>query len=417
MSEEEQGQTKQAEEKLEELKKLAVSATTKVQEIEQFFTQFEDLRNRVNDGENGVQKILEDATENRNKIQSIKAEADQKFSEIESLRGSAATKVQEIEQFFTQFEDLRNRVNDGENGVQKILEDATENRNKIQSIKAEADQKFSEIESLRGSAATKVQEIEQFFTQFEDLRTKVLDPENGVQAILNKMETFEEKAIAAKNSAEDEHNQTVKLKIDAESLLSEAKKSNGTIKNLLVESEDLKQDIQKHLELVSDSARSDAISKRKLDLDQETKFWKKSLFGGLVLLAGAFAWIYFDQRGDGFSDWHQIYRYAFTIPVIYFVGLAGRNYANARDLLEKYAFKDVKSVTLSAYTKLLKDEFSEEKEQDIFEFVLETIADINSEPSVKKSKKRTFIFGNKIFNGSISEEEILPTACAEKDKK
>jgi len=332
-------------------------------------------------------------------------QAEQIFRELKGLHANATAKVQEIDQFFTQFEGLRNKINDDGNGVEKTMEVISDNENAIQTIKTEAEQKLTEIETFRTNATAKVQEIDQFFTQFEGLRNKVLDPEVGIEAVLNKIETFEKKAVTAKNSAEDEHNQTVKLKSKTQAALGEADAANGDIKDLLKDSEELKLNIQKHLELVSDSARSDAFLQRKKDLEKEVKFWKWSLIVGLAVLAVLFGGIYlYQMKNGGFSNWHDLYRYIFTIPVAYFVTLASKNYSEARLYLEKYSFKAITSVTLEAYVKIMRDKFPDYK-KELFDFLRETIHAIYTEPYTNKKTRRTINLNFKPNFGITAQQE------------
>ena len=349
-----------------------------------------------------------DDNQSLEQLNQLLEEAKTSLSQIRSNKTQISNRLQEIETFYTQFEGLKDQINDGDEGINAVFERAKALRQEIEQLKDGSQTKLTEIESQFTSVSSKVQEIETFYTQFEELRIKIEDDEEGLEAILGQATDFKNKISQKNKSAGDTFLAMKELKTKSEELKKTSEKDKSTIETYKTESEDFKKSIGEILDLVTPSSLTNEFKNRETEIKDSVKFWRRALFGSILLLAGSVFYIYYLQSTstNGFADWSQWYRYLFTSPLIYLVYLCSKNYTFERDLLEKYAFKAVLSTSLSAYIKLLNDYFPNNK-TDILNFTLNSTSKIYKEPFQEKDKKRKFMFGIKsIFNVGIEDEEI-----------
>ena len=225
------------------------------------------------------------------------------------------------------------------------------------------------------------------------------------------------KISEAKTSVDETRLSIEKIKTQLEELKGEAEKDRDEIKKYKEESDQFKKSIFDTLELVTDKSLTNAFQKRKDQISVERYIWLAILIGSTAALAWAVIHIYNMQAGlpNGFDDWSMWYRYLFTSPLIFLVYLATTNYNLARSHLEKYAFKEVLSVTLTSYIKLLSTRYPDDKKETL-EFTLKTIDSIYEKPyEDDKHHKTKLYFGWKnIINGGI---ELDKKAKASADVK
>jgi|GEM_PF-2679895 len=393
---------------LTQVKTNKTQTANKVQEIETFYTQFQTVRDQVNNGESGLSAVFEKAKGLKQEIDQFRDGSQTKLNEIEGELSSVSSKVQEIETFYTQFQTVRDQVNNGESGLSAVFEKAKGLKQEIDQLKDASQSKLTEIETQLSSVTSKVQDIETFYTQFVELKAKIEDGEEGLEAILGQATDLKNKISQKNKSAEDTVLAIKDLKTKSEELKKGAETDRGTIETYKTESEGFKKSIGEILDLVTPSSLRNEFKNREKEIKSAVKFWKWSLLASLLLLSVAVLFIYDLQSTstNGFADWKQWYRYLFTSPLVYLVYVCAKNYSMERDLLEKYAFKAVLSTSLRAYIKLLRDYFPEEKSQ-ILDFTLDSTSKIYKEPYYDKDKRRKVMFGIKsIFNVGIEDEEI-----------
>ena len=406
----------EAKSSLSQIRSNKTQIANRLQEIETFYTQFQGVRGQVNDGNEGVSAVFEKAKSLKQEIDQLKDASQTKLTEIETQLSSVTSKVQEIETFYTQFQGVRDQVNDGNEGVSAVFEKAKSLKQEIDQLKDASQTKLTEIETQLSSVTSKVQEIEAFYTQFVELKDKIEDEEGGLEAILGQASDLKNKISQKNKSAEDTLLAIKDLKTKSEELKKNAETDRGTIETYKTESEGFKKSIGEILDLVTPSSLRNEFKNREKEIKSTVKFWKWSLLAGLLLLSAAVLFIYDLQSTstNGFADWKQWYRYLFTSPLVYLVYVCAKNYSMERDLLEKYAFKAVLSTSLRAYIKLLRDYFPEEKSQ-ILDFTLDSTSKIYKEPYYDKDKRRKVMFGIKsIFNVGIEDEEIKKDFSIEK---
>ncbi len=396
----------------EKIESLSSSITTKSEEIELYYTNFSDLRTKITDSQTGMQALLDQSTNLKNQIDQVSTNAQVQLDQIIEKTNSINVKIQEIEEYYGSFTELRNKLDDGQTGLQSLLDQSTALHKNISELELKAKTALDDIYEHMHSISEKVTEIESFYSStFLPLREKVENEETGIQAVLGAVSNIKNEIIKTKSGADESFREIKNLADQSLKLKDKSEKSTTEIETLKQRSAEFKNDIEQTFKIATDVSLANSFNERKKNLEEESAKWLKHLSWSTGLLALGVIIIYFSQyipNGTHPSDWRFWYRFAFTSPIIYYVYFTSHNYNKTRELLEKYAFKFAASLSLQSYAKLLTDNFKEDKhKEELLNFTIRSIDLIYKEPYTEKDKTRKFSVGNKIINIGLEDIETL----------
>lgn len=402
----------------EKIESLSSSITTKSEEIELYYTNFSDLRIKLSDGQTGIQALLDQSTNLKNQIDQVGTNAQVQLDQIIEKTNAINIKIQEIEEYYGSFIELKNKLNDGQTGLQALFDQSTVLQKNIGELELKAKSSLDDIYENLNSISEKITEIETFYTSnFLPLREKIEDPKLGIQATLDLSTDLKDEIAKTKTSVDQRHKEIQLLTEKSGELKQSAEMSMKEIESLKTKSIEFKDSIAETLDLVTASSLTDSFVKRRDKIAQNTSFWRWSTLVSVILLGLSVLYIYYLQNKavDGFQNWHSWYRYLFTSPLIYLVYLCSKNYNMERDYEEKYAFKTVLSTSLQAYIKLLSDKFTDRKEE-LLKFTLTSIDRIYKEPYEDKDEtnevyggfRNIFNFGAKNHVAKSQSQNVKP---------
>ena len=404
----------------EKIENLAINISTKSEEIDLYYTGFKDLKAKLADSNTGMQALLDQSTNLKNQVDQVNTNAQTELNQITEKINSINIKIQDMETYHGTFIDLRNKLSNGQTGLQALLDQATTLKNSINQVGTDSSTALEKINTQVISITEKVQEIETYYTtNFLPLKTKVDDPKIGIQATLNIATDLKNEIVKTKTSTDQRFLEIQTLAEKSGELKQNAEVSVKEIEGIKAQSIEFKDSIGETLDLVTASSLTDSFVKRRDTIAKNTKFWKWATLVSVIILGGSVLYIYYLQSKatDGFKDFQSWYRYLFTSPLIYLVYLCSHNYNMERDYEERYAFKTVLSTSLQAYIKLLSDKFSDKKEE-LLKFTLASIERIYKEPYEEKDETQEVYGGIKnIFNfGAKNHISKLKTVQESKEE-
>lgn len=396
----------------EKIESLSSDIITKSEEIELYYTNFSELRTKLTDNQTGMQVLLDQSLSLKNQIDQAGVNAQTELDQIIEKTNSINVKIKEIEGYYGTFTELKAKLNNGQTGLQVLLDQSTVLKNSIDDLEQKSKNALGDIHEDYHSISAKVKEIETFYTStFLPLRAKVENEDTGVQAVLGSVSSIKDKIIQTKSGADESFREIKNLADQSLKLKDKSEKSTTEIEKLKQKSAEFKNEIEQTFKIATDVSLANSFNERKKSLEDESTKWLKHLSWSTALLTLVVISIYFSQfipNGPPPSDWKFWYRFAFTSPIIFYVYFASRNYNKNRDLLEKYAFKFATSLSLQSYAKLLTDNFKEDKhKEELLNFSVRAIDLIYKEPYADKDKTRKFSIGNKIINIGIEDIETL----------
>ena len=189
---------------------------------------------------------------------------------IEKLAVNISTKAEEIELYYTNFSELRTKLADSQSGLQAQLDQATNLKNQVDQVGVNAQTQLNQLTEKSNTINTKIQEIEVYFGTFTELKSKVGDGQTGLQALLNQSTAL----WTSINDIDTKAKATLdEINVNSESITEKVQEIEeyytSSFTPLRTKVEDPKTGIQATLDLATDL--KDEISKTKIGTDQRYK--------------------------------------------------------------------------------------------------------------------------------------------------
>lgn len=142
---------------------------------------------------------------------------------IEALSVNISTKSEEIELYYTNFSELRTKLADSETGMQALLIQTTNLKTQVEEVNTNAQNHLDQITEKTNAINVKIQEIEGYYGTFSELKVKLSDGQTGLQALLDQ-------STILKNSVDQ-------LNIDAQGVVEQINKKSTSITEIVQEIE------------------------------------------------------------------------------------------------------------------------------------------------------------------------------------
>lgn len=401
--------SKETVQELNEIKTLLRKAKKQLEAVQEFNTQFEVLREKLTNPQSGVSANVDSISQASEKIQGIKSLVEQTLNDTQNNKQQIENLLSQANNFISRLQDLVKQGESNATTTQNIITDITGLKEKIDGLKKTSEEKATTINQKYEEILGNLDEMQKAYTSFREIKSKIDDPNEGLEAILNLSHKLKDDITQTRTNTEDSYKQSKTLEEKVKAIKNQSDKAIGVIESNSKKSEEYKNQIGEILEVVTDTSVGDSFNQRKKEITQGLGFWLYGLAIAIILLTGAISilvWMAYDKNGLHIDQWRFWYRFALTSPLIYAVYFFSRNYSRERELLERYAFKFSLSLSLRSYVQLLTDNFkSEEAIKNAQNFTLKTLDIVYKEPYLEKNKK--YAFGiNKIFNIGIEENDV-----------
>lgn len=422
MAEDTPKQTPQQElkEKLKQTRTTFTHTKKLLSEIETSYNKFLTFRDTLNDKDNGVQANQDWLAARRDDIAGILTSASTTLTELETTASSVNTAVNDINTKYTAFKGFSDQVFDKNDGLAAVLK-ATRR------LKKTTDTLAGKITENADTADTKLiditktaENVAKAYDDFVEKKNRIDDEENGFEAQLRRATEYADTIQDAKTKSESALVSITKFKDQSDELVGQIKDSKKAVDDYQNESETLTSDIRNTLNKATQFTLSQALKERADSFRNQMYFWAGLQAIAVVALTYAVYRIFealflsgnyeqnLERLQDGATLLSVISKFLFTTPLIFAVYYTTSNFRHARNLRDKYAWKETVAKNFQNYITLLKNEFKDEGyDQERFNFSMETIRSIYSEPHTSpKKKKYNFSFYNRIVEANIEEEDL-----------
>lgn len=293
--------------------------------------------------------------------------------------------------------------------AQEKLDSFNEGCVEISSKKDIAQSELGAIQQVKTSANAIITELQQYKTQFEQIRTQLDDSDDGLTVNLEWSKSRRKEIDGIKEESEEQRR-----------LIEEIKEKSEELQARISEYEKLttgyKDKIQDTYNFMNGQGLAHSFYERKKELDGAIKFWKGVLIISTVILASliviTFVWPpdFLKKLVGDINNWIDLASYfSFRVflfsPFIFVIWYSTVQYSLERREVSQYAFKGGVAKALENYTDLLTDKFlanrvdvsavvSEEYKKDeietknrILNFTISCMTDIYDNPHQDKVKK------------------------------
>lgn len=405
-------------EKLRQARLIYNQAKKLITDIEKGHAKFVEVRNILQDKQNGVEANKLWVAKQRDEITAILNESITKLDKLETTASKVGDSVNDIDTKYTKFKPLAEQVFDKNEGLDAVLKATRRLRKatadlakKIEGDANNAGKKLADIMKISG-------EVDQAYTDFTEKKNRIDDEENGFEAQLRKATEYTTSAQDAKTKSESALVSITKFKEQSDELVVQIKGNKTTVDVYEKESKTLTENIRNTLNKVTQFTLSKALQERTKSFNRQMWFWAILQVIAIAMLTWAvyliFEVLFVGTQGHPAisSDATKpdlvsvVSKFLFTTPLIFAVYITTSNYKHARDLRDRYAWKETVAKNFQNYIKLLKDEFNDGcYDEERFRFSMDTIRNIYTEPNPLPKKKK-YNFSLKTVQLNIEEEDL-----------
>lgn len=434
MAEETPKQTPQQElkEKLTQTRKTFTHAKKLLGEIESSYDKFLILRGALNDKDNGVKANQDWLDARKSDIAGILSSASTKLSELEAAAASVVTSVDDINTNYSTFKGLSEQVFNKDDGLAAVLKATRRLKKSTETLAGKITDDANTADTKLTDITDTAEKVAKAYDDFLEKKGRIDNEEDGFDAQLRRATEYADSIQDAKTKSESALVSITKFKDQSDELVGQIKDTKKTVDDFQKESQTLTADIRNTLNKATQFTLSQALQDRANSYRNQMYFWAVLQAAAVIALTYAVYRIFealflngsyeqnLERLQDGPTLISVVSKFLFTTPLIFAVYYTTSNFRHARDLRDKYAWKETVAKNFQNYIKLLKDEFKDEGyDEERFNFSMETIRSIYGEPNVSpKKKKYNFSFYNRIVEANIEEEDLreLKAVVAEKIK-
>lgn len=386
---------------------LRIARTLKTQ-LEGIINTSEGLVKKLQDPTEGVDSMLTKGLEGVNVITANSESAQTLLSNIQTALENATQHVSEMEVAYSNFNNIKKKIDDPETGLEVTLTN-------IKQVRARAKESATKAESLLKTSEKTLIQVQTFITNidkeyatFLTSKKKVNDPTDGLDAILMAMKKLRDNISSVADKSTTLFTQINGYKDEASKSLiaiNKDKTDSGTalenIKKNETDSKDAKKSIENLLKIASQQSSTAYFKKRTNFVAIIAGVWLA--IGIIVLIIAVILGheLVNDILKNNINIPSVIARTLVVTPVITFAFYAFRNYGKERAIAEQYAFKEISGATLEGHVEMVHRAFPSFNtiDEKLEEVVVGVLKDLHSEPSeLQKMPKSTFKIKSKLVD-------------------
>ncbi len=328
----------------------------------------------------------------KEQLNQVLAESQEKLSTISAIADNSKQKETELNTFHSRIIELKA-------AAESNLTSITETYNQAVSLKQQIDGLFQAvttsnqtINQLLQDSTTKTTEIGNYYNSFQDLKQKVENPEHGISSVLNKATEVFSQITKTNEDASKTKEEIIANKIKSEGLVKETDTLKTNVTTNYTESERLKGEIGKILDLVRDTGLANSFDKRRKRSQLSSLYALGVIIAGVILSAYLINKFFLSKEGQELfvsieNDYIKfLLRITLTAPGVFLAWFGATQYSKERHFLEQYEFKTAAALALENYTKLLRQNYGDKKDREIFDLNVELIKSVYKEPDYFRPK-------------------------------
>ena len=355
--------------------------------VQSFSEKFDELKQSLEDEEDGVEANVQWTVDNKNKVEKFKEEVEnlktQSQNALDELNNNLAKvkgNIESMQNAYSEFTEIKGKITGVDGEINELLSNSRNLKTNIESAKNEAQQTLETIKNTLSEVQQKIQNMTTAYENFLKIQAKIEDEKTGLKPIFDEVQAIHKKSNELKKQIDAFKEESIKNLDAIKANKQTSDKIKGEIEVNLQESSANKEEIEKITGLITDAGFANAFHQRAKSLFWGYVVWG-AIFGVGVIVLIILIYLLFIKGSDGQIPElkNTIYRLTLTSPLLFIIGFAMRQYRKERDLNEKYAFKATTATVIRNHIEFLLDKFGDQKDE-VVKFAAETFRTIYKEP-------------------------------------
>jgi len=327
---------------------------------------------------------------------------------IEQSKADIEKKINYIQTFYTdKFEELNNKILDGENGLEATLKFVAVKRQEVEEIADNATNSLNSLNDSVNEYGKVLKTFNSLYNAVQELFDTVNDSESGIDkkfTIISETKTRIDE-LYTKSQVSFKIISDLEVKIDR--IFNEAKEKLATISKAEENSKSTFEEIKRIYGIAADTGMGGEFNKRSTEFKNDFIDWGQKIIIATIVLFTAILILFilpYFCKDKSFCDVKLtpdfLLRITITSPLIFYLVFCTTQYTKAKDAYYKYCFKSTLAISIRNHINLLSDNslFNDKAyTQQILDFAVRGLDRIYEEPYFDKNMEHKF---------RIKEDEI-----------
>lgn len=346
-----------------------------------------------------LKTLQQEADQNNLSIRNTNENIKSIRADIVSYLESASNNIKDLQALSERASELKGKIEGRSDEIDALLKSARTYFTDIEKIKNTSQATHDKTVALFDDFQSKVNEMQSAHASFLQIRAKIEDKDEGLNAVLaiveeaqGQAETLLGEIKALKATATEEAKQITELKRVSTEKASEIAQSLAYVN-------ETKSQVERISGIVIDEGFADTFERRKKEIDDDLRgnfSWRNIMLASVVLLVVAVLLPFTTFLGEIFSFGNLIgahgffVRFFYTSPFIFLILFSAVQYSRERQFLERYAFKSASAAAARNHIDYLIKNFGA-KDVSVNVFAVGIFKSIYSEPfTIETTKKSWF---------------------------
>lgn len=388
--------------------------------IEDFAIQFKEWKINLLNETNGVDAVWSWINNYEKKIKDSKDISNKSVEEIKNNLEEVNSNIEEMQISYEKFLEIKGKIENSETNIQNLSDNAKQLKNDIEALKTQSNKILESIKELFEKAQVQIANMQSAYDKFLEIKGKIEDEDNGLEAIFNFVKNLKTKSQALNREIQVFRDESNTYLGDIKKNKDEADTLKGDIETLFEDSKTITDkkidEIEKITSLITDTGFANAFHAQSKKLNIGRIIWGILFLLGVILLSIFLYSLFIDNSGEsnklltlGLTD--IFYRLSLTSPLLLLIAFSMSQYSRETKLNDKYEFKAVTASSISHHIEFLQKKFPNdnniENQNIILNFVVDTFVKIYKEPYEVKDNKSIKKLEEKIENISKNNKDNI----------
>ena len=244
-----------------------------VQSIKEYYKNFEEVRSKIEADNVHVDEVLTASIRSKEEIDQLKISSNEYLDQIKTKIQTAEDHVKEMEQAYASFQEIKAKIDDPVHGLQLTYDGALSLKNQIEKLQSNSAVLLTDIGNDLAAIRSNIQEMEDAYTSFQEIKAKIDDPTSGLNALLGSATSLKNEITKTKAGIDESYREIIDIKKQSKILKERIEDDKQKTEEYLKKSEEYKTQIGKTLAIVTDSSLANTFKERKDELINESTNW------------------------------------------------------------------------------------------------------------------------------------------------
>tara|TARA_R110002072_G_scaffold302989_1_gene490774 strand:+ start:24648 stop:25970 length:1323 start_codon:yes stop_codon:yes gene_type:complete len=238
-----------------------------------------------------ITSFINDVESSLNRTQKVQDDIDRIKEDVENnnivfiqQRESAKEQINAINAFYSEFQNLKSQIDDPNQGMGVSLQESKKVRDKLKAFENQAESLNSSFEQTVGNYNEKAKNLEELLIKITDLFSKATNENDGVQSQLDKVKAIREEVTTTYERIKSFEENITDVGAKVKTLLKNAENDSLSITDIKAKATNTYEEIERIYGQTADTGMAGEFAKRRDEFKDEIETWSTRIYRVTIFL-------------------------------------------------------------------------------------------------------------------------------------